>query len=773
MTLRAVLMRWARVSIVLLPLLLALAHAAGVWRLRWVDQLDAQISDTRLRLAMPGIRDERIVIVDIDEPSLARIGRWPWSRERLAALTDELFERQRAAVVGFDLVFAEAQRSDALRELQALAGADPALAALAARLPALAARLPALAAALDQDARFAQALAGRRAVLGYYFTSDRNARRSGTLPAPVFDAAALAGRPIAFTRWDGYGANLDALAAAAPRAGFFNMRLDGDAVVRSVPLVAEFEQRHYEALALAMYRAWLGEPRVEPRLPQGRWQPANYNGLDSIELVQGSWRDAVPVDALGAVTVPYRGPGGADGGSFAYVSAADLLEGRVPAGRLADKLVLVGTTAPGLFDLRATPVAQAYPGVEVHASLLSGLLDGRVPVRPDWALGFEVAMLLATAALLGLLLPRQRALAAAASLLTGVALQLGFNLWLFTQHRLLLPLASVLLLTALVYAATMSWGYLIEGRTRRSLARLFGTYVPPELVREMAQHAAHNPAQYDMRAENRELSVMFCDMRNFTRVAESLSPQDVRELVNRFFSAMTLVIRAQRGTLDKYIGDAIMAFWGAPLADPAHAQNAVQAALAMTAALAPLNRHLHERGLPEVGLGIGINSGLVCVGDMGSDLRRSYTVMGDPVNLASRIEALTRHYGVDILVGEATRAACDLQAAAWAGVALHWLEVDRVRVKGKSAGVTLFTPVPAAVAASPSFGDESRLWQLARDACQLQHWDEAIGAVRRLEQQHPASPYSALYRQFGQRLAHHKSCPPARDWDGIHDFDSK
>ena len=300
-----------------------------------------------------------------------------------------------------------------------------------------------------------------------------------------------------------------------------------------------------------------------------------------------------------------------------------------------------------------------------------------------------------------------------------------------------------------------------EGARRRSLARLFGSYVPPELVAQMAR----DPQRYGMQAENRVLTVMFCDMRNFTRVSEALPPEELRALVNRFFSAMTQEIRRHRGTLDKYIGDAIMAFWGAPLADADHALHAVQAALAMTARMAELNRELRERGLPEIGLGIGINSGLVCVGDMGSDIRRSYTVMGDAVNLASRIEALTRIYGVDVLVGESTRA--DL------GERLPLVEVDRARVKGKQQAVTLFTPVPAAAANDARFAEEMRLWQLALTCYRQQDAKQALTSLERLRNDFGDSALSGLYSQLGERIARWDSHPEPPGWDGTRTFDSK
>lgn len=714
--------RLLRAALLAAAAVLLLAHAAGLLPWRALTQLDLAIDDARLRASLPQPRDTRIVIVDIDEASLARLGRWPWPRARIAALADELFERQRAAVVGFDIVFAEPD-------------AD--------------------------DTRLAAALDGRLAVLGYYLSETADSGRVGRLPAPAFDAALLHGRPASLKSWRAHAANVAAIAAAAPRAGFFNADPDADGRLRRVPLIAELDGRHYESLALAMLRAYTGQPAIEPVFPPAPPLPVAYRGLSALALVQAGARDEIRVDAQAALRVPYRGTGGARGGAFEYVSAAELIEGRIAPGTLAGKLVLVGVTAPAVYDLRSTPVSTAFPGVEVHASLLAGLLDGRGPLEPDWARGWEVVQLLAVIGVLGLLLPRLSAPAGiAATVLVGLVL-VGLNLWAYRAHQLALPLASALLLTGLVYAIHTGWGYVVEGRTRRSLARLFGTYVPPELVEQMAR----DPQRYTMQAENRVLTIMFCDMRNFTRVSESLPPQELRALINRFFSAMTLAIRARRGTLDKYIGDAIMAFWGAPVADERHAANAVHAALAMVEAVAGVNAALRARGLPEIGVGIGLNTGLVCVGDMGSDIRRSYTVMGDAVNLASRIEALTRHYGVDILVGEATAAA--------AGAELGFVEVDRVRVKGKEAAVTLFTPVAEGLGRTVSFDEEMRLWRLALDAYRAQDATQALAALQELRTRFAASPWRGLHERLGERVARWVHEPPPPDWDGTHSFDSK
>ncbi|MCW5665110.1 MAG: adenylate/guanylate cyclase domain-containing protein [Piscinibacter sp.] len=714
--------RFVRAALVAALFLLLLGHAADVLPWRALTQLDQAIDDARLRAAMPRVPHERIVIVDVDEASLARLGRWPWPRARMATLADELFERQRAAVVGFDIVFTEPD-------------AD--------------------------DARFADALSGRRVVLGFYLSNAAESGRVGRLPEPAFDAALLRGQPGSFTRWRAYAGNVATVAQAAPQAGFINTLPDADGNLRRMPLIAALDGRHYETLALAMYRSYTGGPAVEPVFPPPRPLRSPYPGLSALMLVQGETRDAIPVDAQTMLRVPYRSPGGPRAGGFAYLSAADLVEGRVAPGSLAGKLVLVGTTAPGLYDLRSTPVSQVFPGVEVHANLLARLLDGRGPLVPDWAAGFEEAQLLVVLALLVLLLPRLSALRGIVATALLLAALVGLNVWAYQARQWLLPLASGLTLALLLSVLHIGWGYVTEARTRRSLTRLFGTYVPPELVEQMAR----DPQRYTMQAENRVLTIMFCDMRNFTRVSEALPPEELRALINRFFSAMTMAIRARRGTLDKYIGDAIMAFWGAPVADERHAANAVAAALAMVEVLGELNQSLHARGLPEIGVGIGLNTGLVCVGDMGSDIRRSYTVMGDAVNLASRIEALTRHYGVDILVGEATAAA--------AGAELGFVEVDRVRVKGKEAAVTLFTPVPEALARNASFDEEMRLWRLALAAYRAQDAPQAQAALQELRTRFAASPWRGLHERLGERVVRWAHEPPPPGWDGTHTFDSK
>jgi adenylate cyclase len=747
-----------RIAVTLLPLILVLLHALGVVPMGMLQRLDDIIYDTRLRATMPGTLDDRVVIVDIDEKSLAEVGRWPWSRNHMARLVDTLFEDQRIALLGFDTVFAEPDDSSGLRQLQQLASGP------LADQPGFAQRLQSLQPKLDFDAQFARALQGRPVVLGYYFTSDRDGRTSGVLPEPVIQPEALQGRRLPATRWDGFGANIAPLVQAAPRAGFFNAITSNDGVVRSLPLLAEHEGRYYESLSLAMFRLLLDSPRVEPGFAGESQRALDHQALQSVRLTAngappGSASLAIPVDQRVATLVPYRGPGGPRGGSFTYVSAADVLAGRLPIGRLNNKIVLVGTTAPGLLDLRVTPVGETYPGVETHANLIVGLLDGGLISKPDYALGYEIIVLVSAGLVLALALPllsAGRAVALSAGVVAGVV---GLNFWLYLGHGLVLPLASTLVMAVFAFALNMSYGYLVESRSKRELAQLFGTYVPPELVDEMVKH----PDRYSMTATTRELTVMFCDMRGFTQLSETMEPTQLQALLNTVFSRLTTVIRNHRGTIDKYMGDCVMAFWGAPVHTPNHATLAVQAAQGMVAAIEQVNREHAREGLPAIGVGIGINTGAMCVGDMGSTLRRSYTVVGDAVNLGARLEGLSRLYGSDIIVSETTQ----IQATQF-----RWQELDRVRVKGKASAVTIFTPLATHDTAppNPEQAEELRQWQLALQAWREQDWDPCEHHLHNLRRQNEKK---VLYRLYAERVALARQHPPHPMWDGTTHFETK
>jgi adenylate cyclase len=742
---------WIRIAVTLIPLLLTLLHASGFVPVGALQRLDDVLYDARLRATMPRTLDERIVIVDIDEKSLAEVGRWPWARNRLAELTDELFDRQQVSVVGFDVVFAEPDDSSGLKRLRQLAQGE------FKDHSGFSERLSQLAPTLDYDALFARSLQKRQAVLGYYFTSDREGRTSGVLPAPVMTRANLQGRPIRFTSWNGYGSNIEQLARAAPLAGFFNPIVDIDGVVRSVPVIAEHQDRYYESLSLAVFRSLVGQPEVEPGFPRDRMVSRSYQGLESIVLRLGQKTLSIPVDDRVAALVPFRGPGGVNGGSFRYVSASDLLAKRLAPGSLKGKIILVGTTAPGLLDLRVTPVGETYPGVETHANMISGLLDGKLPVRPDYAVGFEVIVLLVAGLVLAFALPLLSATKAVAVSVVVLAALVGLNLWLYLGAGLVLPLASSLVLAVTAFALNMSYGYFVESRSKRELANLFGTYVPPELVDEMVK----DPDSYSMKAINKELTVMFCDMRGFTKMSEKMEPVQLQELLNAVFNRLTDIIRSNRGTIDKYMGDCVMAFWGAPVETAEHAHLAVKASMEMAHAVRKINEEHRSRELPEIGVGIGLNTGMMCVGDMGSQVRRSYTVIGDAVNLGSRLEGLSKVYGVDIVVSESTRAMARQFA---------WQELDRVRVKGKEQAVAIFWPLAPADRLDKPQQEELKTWAAFLKAYRSQDWDPCDVLLVNLQRMNPKK---YLYELYSERVASMRLLPFDPEWDGATNFETK
>jgi adenylate cyclase len=742
---------WPRIAVTLIPVVLALLHAMGALNIGVLQHLDDIIYDARLRVTMPKTLDPRIAIVDIDEKSLGEVGHWPWSRNKLAGLMDELFDQQHVAVVGFDVVFAETDESSGLHKLNELGRNE------LRDQPGFTEKLRQLQPSLDFDGLFAKSLENRPVVMGYYLTSDRGGNKVGVLPKPVLSKDELQGRVIKSTSWNGYGANIEQLARAAPLAGHFNSMTDGDGVVRSLPLLAELNGQYYESLALSIFRVLAGMPAIAPGFSNEKFLARNFQGMDRVLLMLGKKSLAIPVDDRVATLVPFRGMGGPAGGSFQYISASDILARRVPPGGLKDKIILLGTTAPGLMDLRVTPVGETYPGVETHANLISGLLDGKVLVKPDYAMGYEVVLLTLAGLVLAFGLPLLSAPRAVALSVAMLSVLVGSNYWLYVSDGLVLPLASAISMALTAFALNMSYGYFVESKSKRELANLFGTYVPPELVDEMVK----DPDSYTMKAVSRELTVMFCDMRGFTKMSETMEPVQLQELLTGVFSKLTGIIRGNRGTIDKYMGDCVMAFWGAPVETAEHARLAVKSAMEMANAVRDINQDHRTRGLPEIGIGIGLNTGSMCVGDMGSNIRRAYTVIGDAVNLGSRLEGLSKAYGVDIVVAESTR----VLATDFA-----WQELDRVRVKGKELAVAIFWPMAPSERLSAEAASELKTWANFIKAYRAQDWDAADVLLLNLMRMN-AKKY--LYQLYSERVASMRMLPFDPEWDGATNFETK
>ena len=686
--------------------------------------------------ADPGI-DPRIVVIDIDELALQEQGRWPWSRQRIAELVERLREAG-VAMIGFDVLFAEPERNPVNEVADALASERDS--------ENLRMQLQALAPRFDADRRLAEQLSQAEVVLGYTF-NPLHPTRSGELPAPLPISNNQLIPQLILPEQAGYSAPLPILQAHAASAGFFSLQPDPDGVVRRAPLLVRHQDQLYGSLALQMLRHLFFIETLA-------LETALINHEYHIEAIQLDQALRIPTDGLGRMLVPYRGPAG----SFPYLSAQHVFTGEFDPDLLAGAMVLVGTTAPGLFDLRATPVGEIYPGVEVHANLLASFLDERYLQEPPWADGANFLIALLTGLLLALLMPRLAPIWMILLSLLATLVVVLLTAWYWREQGLVLALAAPLVLIASLTTFNLSWGFFFESLTRHRLKDMFGQYVPPELVEEMSDH----PGDFGFDGASRELSVLFADIRSFTTISESLDANELKRYLNQYFTPMTRIIFEHRGTIDKYVGDMVMAFWGAPVEEPQHAVHAIEAALAMLAETERLKPEFAARGWPEVNIGVGINSGIMNVGDMGSEYRRSYTVLGDAVNLASRLEGTTKYYGVGLVIGEHTHAL--------AGDHFVYRELDRVQVKGKHEAITVYQPVCPRSQANASLLQELDDYHQALQAFRQQAWDEADALFGKLTS---AYPDSHLYQLYRERIAECRTQDLGPDWDGVYIRDTK
>jgi adenylate cyclase len=693
--------------------------------------------------------DDRIVILDIDEKSLQEIGRWPWPRDTMARIIDKLFDKYQIGLVGFDVVFAEADYSSGIRVLDDMSKKE------LRQVAGFQDLYQKLRPSLDNDGLFARAIAGKPVVLGYYLNSEKGAKRLAAMPEPVLPKGTFAGRNVGMLTWEGFGGNIPEILSNAAGAGHFNPRVDDDGVIRRVPMLVQLDGAYYESLSLAMVRTLIALqdtqgrlPAIEPGFAPERFVSRNYSGLEWIKVGPVT----IPVDDEVTALIPYRG----GKGSFPYISLADVAFERVNAERLRGKVALVGTTAPGLLDLRATPVDSVYPGVEIHANLVAGMIDKNIKQKPPFMVGAEVVLLVIGGITLALLIPMLSAAWATGAALVGAVLVVGLNL-LVWDKGLVLPLAASVLMTGTIYTMNMAYGYFVESRSKRQFTELFGQYVPPELVDEMAR----DPQKYTMEPKAAELTILFSDVRGFTSISEQLSPEDLKEYINAYLTDMSAIIRHHRGTLDKYIGDAIMAFWGAPVADADHARQGVITALEMQRECVKLREKFRARGWPEFNIGVGLNSGPVRVGDMGSQVRKAYTAMGDAVNLASRLEGRTKTYGVGILVGEATREIVK---------DVVYRELDLIKVKGKDTAVRVFEPIGLESEVDKKTQDELKLWHQTLRAYRQQQWDQVEVNLINLQRMNPDAE---LYQLYAERVSGFRRKPPPAGWAGEWVFEDK
>lgn len=731
--------KFARHALSLLIVVFFLLPVLGNVDLPLLNRLENISYDQRLRFTMPGGIDERIVIVDLDEKSLDAVGQWPWPRDVVASMVDSLFNHYEIGVLGFDVVFAESDDSSGLRVLDQLAQGP------LANNDEYKAKLEELRPQLILDNVFGKTLEDLPVVMGFFNSSsvqEGNVAKKGMLPAPAMPLEQLDGMNLPLFKPEGYVGNLEVLQGNALSGGFFdNPQVDEDGVFRRLPLLVQHETGIYEALSLAVVRLIAGMPELELVVADG-YEGADVNmGLEKIKADDF----VIPVGPRSTVLVPYRGRQG----SFPYVSAVDIINRTAPKDVMEGTIVLVGTTAAGLLDLRSTPVQNIYAGVEVHANLVAGILDGNIKERPHYVLAIELIQVALLGLLVTFLMPRLSPIWGTLMVASLAGAVVWLNLYAWTEANMVINLAVPLVLLGALFLFQMSYGFFVEARGKRQLGKLFGQYIPPELVDEMNE----SPQEFGLKGESRDMTVLFSDVRGFTTISEGLDPEELTQLMNELLTPMTGIIHEYRGTIDKYMGDAIMAFWGAPLRDENHAKNAMLAGLAMIEKIEENAEYYASKGWPPIRMGVGLNTGPMNVGNMGSEFRMAYTVLGDAVNLGSRLEGLTKQYGVDIMVSEYTKAEVP---------DFFYRKLDVVRVKGKDEPVTIFEPLGEKV--DEETGNNLDTYHQALDLYTQQQWDEADALLVGLQERDPGRMVYDIYRE---RIAHFKEESPGEDWDGV------
>ncbi|CCD97477.1 adenylate/guanylate cyclase domain-containing protein [Bradyrhizobium sp. STM 3809] len=702
-------------------------------RLRTFDNF--QLLSPRTKTARP------VTIIDIDEKSLSdpKLGQWPWPRTRIAELIDRL-TRLGAVVIAFDVVFAEPDRLNPALAAEMFPNLDEATREKLKALP-------------SNDQVLADALRKSRIVLGETASLVKRADLDDTLPVTGF---AMVGDPIPYMEpFPGLLRNVPVIEHAAIGRGLFTIPPERDGIIRRVPMIMRAQDVTMLSLSFEILRVVTGTDTVLVKAEDG--------GISSLVL-RGF---QIPTDGNGKIWVHY-----ANHDPSLYVSAIDVLEGRVPREKVEKKLVLIGPgpSAIGLNDIKTTPVYRAMPGVEVHAQVLESVLMGSVLTRPYWGVVVEFF----GAVLLGLLVivfaPRLGAvtLVIVGGLFAGALL--GTSWYFYTQHRLLIDFTYPMLSTTAIYLTLIFASFIREQQQRKEIRGWFAQYMSPVLVEQLAQ----SPEKLVLGGEEREMTIMFSDVRGFTSISESYKhdPQGLTTLMNRFLTPLTDAIIARKGYVDKYMGDAIMAFWNAPLDDREHHLNACTAALDMLDKIDEVNREREQEAahgghvyIP-LNVGIGLNTGIGVVGNMGSELKKNYSVLGDSVNLASRLEGQTKEYGFPIIVGSATALAVKDKLAI--------LELDFIMVKGKTEPEVIY-----AIAGREDVMYSER-FQLLRNltiemlaAYRSRDWEEALAAIARGRKRDEEKDLAKLFDLYEARIRAYQQNPPPDDWNGAHALTSK
>ena len=670
--------------------------------LRFYQNFVLKSKDWRLTFRGPIKPPLPVVIVAIDNKSIKKIGRWPWSREITASLIRGMAEYG-ATVVALDIVFSETQNPAADRVL-------------------------------------AESIASSGNVIeGYFFREEphpvdpevKAQIRSSRISQIRTDSGVTS---VPLTEYVNPDANIALIGRGAIAHGYYNALFDADGLFRRLPLLLLYDGDVYPSLMLQALQQFTHETvRVH----------INTAGIRTIQLGNNS----IPSNQKGELYLNYYGSSNNDGKITTY-SAVDIIDKILPANELKGKMVFVGPTEEGIYDLRPTPFDAIRPGVEIHATAAANILEQRALIHNSRTDSIDNVLLFLLPFVLALLLgimPNATMGIVSASGLS--MLYLVVNYQLFTRYFLDLSLWSPLVAFAFTTVSSEIYRSLVVDRKGRYLKKAFSSYVSADLVARIIK----NPESLTLGGEKREISILFSDIRGFTTLSEKLSPEELVLMLNEYLNPMTRIVLEEKGTLDKYIGDAVMALYNAPLDVAGHADHACRSALKMIAILDELNRTFVRRGLQAIDIGIGINTGDAVVGNMGASMRFDYTAIGDNVNLASRLEGLNKLYGTHIIVSESTK----LQA----GSDLPFREIDFVAVKGKQVPIPIYELMvgDAGEIRGRVFGDALRLYRNSEFAAAVQLFEDVYSQTH----DHVSSLYIERCREFIES-------PPVEGWDGVY-----
>ena len=716
--------------------LLCLALLVGLAALRIADPapveelrdrtFDAfQLLKPRLKTVTP------VTIVDIDEKSLAKLGQWPWPRTTLADLIINLTNLG-AAAIAFDVVFSEPDRLNPAAAAGTMRYLDEVTRAKLRELP-------------SNDQIFADAIRRSRVVLGETGLAAARSAIDKDLPVTGFATLGVDAEPFLF-KFPGLLRNIPILEQAAAGRGLFTIKVERDGIIRRVPMILQAQGTMMPSLSLEILRVITSTPTLLIRSDKAGIRSVAVRGLQ------------IPTDRNAQIWVHF-----APQDPSIYVSALDVLGGNVPLDKIKGKLVLIGTSAVALNDIKTTPVSSAMPGVEVHAQVLESVLTGDQLVRPNYMVVVELLTAIVLGLLVIVLLPN---LGPVMLVIVGAlfaSLLAGTSWYSYTEHKLLVDFTYPLLSTTAIYLTLIFSSFVKEQAQRRQIRSAFSQYLSPALVEQLAQ----SPEKLVLGGEEREMTIMFSDVRGFTSISESYKhdPKGLTALMNRFLTPLTNAILARKGTIDKYMGDAIMAFWNAPLDDPQHEINACEAAVDMLERIDELNqqRELEAKQGGHVyiplNVGVGLNTGSCVVGNMGSDLRFDYSVLGDSVNLASRLEGQSKEYGFPIIVGSKTALAVKEKFAI--------LELDFIMVKGKKEPEVIY-----AIAGREDVAHSGRFQRLRNLTIEMlacyrsRDWQGALATIDRGRKSDDGRTLKLLYDLYEARILNYQKNPPPDDWNG-------